>query len=117
MTRKLLVVLAAVALVAAAGSLAVPAGATTTVNVGDNYFVRATGVPVVTVARGSRVSFHWIGHNSHNVHGVRVSLGTGCGTVRSSGSCLSPVLHTAGRYTVYCQIHGPADMRFTLRVT
>jgi plastocyanin len=116
MKRKQLVA-AALATAAGASSLAIPAAATTTVSVGDNYFVRSTGVPIVTVARGSRVSFRWVGRNSHNVHGIRVNLGTGCGTVRTSGSCLSPVLNTAGRYTVYCQIHGAADMRLTLRVT
>jgi plastocyanin len=115
MTRKLLV--AGVALAVAAGSLEMPAAATTTVSVGDNYFVRPTGVPTVTVAHGSRVAFHWIGHNLHNAHGVRVNTGVVCNRTRTAGGCVTPLLNTPGTYTIYCQIHGAADMHMRLHVT
>jgi plastocyanin len=102
---------------AAAASLALPATAATTVSVGDNYFVRSTGVPIVSVAKGSRVTFRWVGHRLHNAHGVGISTGLTCNRTRTTGSCVTPILSRTGTFTVYCQVHGAADMSMKLRVS
>ena len=37
------------------------------VKVGDNYFVRPSGVPTVTVSKGTKVKWVWTGNSLHNV--------------------------------------------------
>ncbi len=37
------------------------------VKIGDNYFVRSSGVPTVTVKHGKVVKWNWRGHHEHNV--------------------------------------------------
>ena len=112
--RRLLVAgsAAAIATVAvAAGAL----GATRTVTVGDNYFVRSSGVPAVTVKRGTVVRWRWVGRRRHN---VRVSRGPvrfrsptqRAGTYRKR-------IFTTGRYVIICSIHGGDDQKMVLRVT
>ena len=57
-------------LVAAGGLVALfaaSAPSATRVKVGDNYFVRASGVPTVTVSKGTRVRWVWPGRSLHNV--------------------------------------------------
>ena len=62
--RKLLVL----ALVAAVFAIvATQAFAASSIKVGDNYFVRASGVPTVTVKKGSTVTWRFAGNNIHNV--------------------------------------------------
>ena len=43
------------------GPAVAPAVAGAAINVGDNYFVRTSGVPTVTVAKGAKVKWKWIG--------------------------------------------------------
>ena len=68
--RKLLVLFA---LVLAGGLMAVfsaSAPSATRVKIGDNYFVRPSGVPTVTVSKGTRVRWVWTGRRLHNVKAV-----------------------------------------------
>ena len=62
--RKLLVPVLALAVTA--GS-ALPALGATRIRVGDNYFVRAGGVPTVKVDKGTRVKWVFRGDSPHNV--------------------------------------------------
>jgi plastocyanin len=59
---------AALAAVLAAVAVAASAlGATRTIAVGDNWFVRPSGVPEVSVKRGTVVSWRWVGDRVHDV--------------------------------------------------
>jgi plastocyanin len=112
--RKLLVlgVVGVLACVLAATALA----ATKSVKVGDNYYVRASGVPTVTVKKGDKLKFNFKGSSAHNAHGVGISLGSSCKTVRSSGSCTTPKLNKKGTFTVFCDLHGKSDQSMKLKV-
>jgi len=112
--RKLLVFVFAAAL---AGVLAATAlAATKSVKVGDNYFVRSSGVPTVSVHKGDRLKFNFTGDSAHNAVGVGISLGSSCKTIRSSGSCRTSALKKRGTFTIYCQVHGKADQKMRVKV-
>ena len=63
--RKLIVIaISACALaVLAAGAMA----ATKSIKVGDDYYVRPSGVPKVTVSKGTTVRWRFAGDNPHTV--------------------------------------------------
>lgn len=110
--RKLLVgVLAAAALCAfAATALA----ATKSVKIGDNYFVRSSGVPTVTVSRNTTVTWRFSGDSTHNVTVSRGPVKFHSAT-KSSGT-YSKKVTKRGTYTIYCSIHGPGDQKMKLIV-
>lgn len=116
MTRKTRLLLGVVVAVASL-ALATPAQTATTksVKVGDNYFVRAKGVPTVTVKHGTTVRWHFAGHSFHD---VAVSSGPVKfkSKVMSSGS-FSKRLTKKGTYKIYCTIHGAKDQSMVLKVT
>jgi len=95
------------------GSIAI-AQAGPTVNVGDNYFVKRSGVPTVTTTAGQRATFRFVGRTRHT---VVVSSGPSrfSSPARSSGTYRSPVLRR-GTYRIFCSIHGSSDQRMTLVV-
>ena len=65
--RRPLVLLTAAAITTAA-AVAVPAlAATKSVKVGDNYYVRSSGVPTVTVKKNDTVKWNFAGNRPHNV--------------------------------------------------
>ena len=112
--RKLLAlsVLAAVAAVPAlyAGS----ATSATRVNVGDNYFVRPSGVPKVTVSKGTKVRWVWTGDNPHN---VKVASGPAkFGSSTMSSGRYSKTVRKRGTYTIVCTVHGASDQKMKLVV-
>ena len=85
-----------------------------TVKVGDNWFVRARGVPTVTVQRRATVTWKWIGKRPHNLRvtrgPVRFSSPTKArGTYRKK-------LARAGTYVIICDIHGARDQKMRLVV-
>jgi len=100
---------------AVAISLAVPAVAgTRVINVGDNFFVRPGG-GTVTVAKGTKVTWRWTGHNPHTV-----TVTSGPQKFRSpvygpTGSRFSHRMTRAGTYKIICEVHGAA-MHMTLKV-
>jgi plastocyanin len=110
--RKLFLVVLAVAALAIAASTAF--AATKSVKVGDNYYVRAHGVPTVTVSKGTTVKWHF---GTGTPHTVTVSRGPAKfnSGVRSSGT-YSKKLRKRGTYTIYCTIHGAADQKMKLIV-
>jgi plastocyanin len=103
-------------LLAAAISLvvAVPAsGATRTVRVDDNYFVRSGSAPTVTVSKGTVVKWRWRGSRRHNV-----AVQTGPTYFRSAtkrSGRFKKTMRRRGSYRIVCTIHEP-DMRMRLVV-
>jgi plastocyanin len=111
--RKLLVLI----VLAAAAMPAVFAGSATSatrVNVGDNYFVRPSGVPTVTVSKGTRVKWVWTGGNPHNVKVASGPAKFGSSTM-SRGSYTKRV-RRRGTYTIVCTVHGGRDQKMKLVV-
>jgi plastocyanin len=109
--RKLLILplLAALVLVGAA-----PAAAKTrNVKVGDDFFVRNSGVPTVTVRKGATVKWNFRGRDQHNV-AVTSGPARFQSPLKSSGS-FKRKMRKKGTYRIICTIHQP-DMRMTLRV-
>ena len=95
------------------GTLAsVAMAATRTVKVGDNYFVRASGTPRITVSKGTTIRFSFAGaDNPHTVTRLRGPRFRSC-----SRSCRR-TLRRSGTYRLYCTIHGARDqsMRIVVR--
>jgi plastocyanin len=112
--RKLLVL---ATLVLTAGVLAVSAASApsaTRVKIGDNYFVRPSGVPTVTVSKGTRVKWVWTGRRLHNVKVISGPVKFGS-TSKTSGTYAKTV-RRAGTYTIICTIHGGKDQKMRLVV-
>ena len=110
--RKLLVGALVTALLGALAATAL--AATTAVRVGDNYFVRARGVPTVTVRQGDTVVWRFVGDSPHNVVAARGPRRFSS-PARQSGSYRRR-MNRRGTYTIVCTIHGARDQRMTLRV-
>jgi plastocyanin len=101
----------------AACTLAVLAGtalAAKSVKVGDDYYVRASGVPKVTVSKGTTVRWRFAGDNPHTVTVSKGPAKFNSG-VKSSGT-YSKKLRKRGTYTIYCTIHGASDQKMKLVV-
>jgi plastocyanin len=110
--RKLIVVALAAAGLAV---LAVTAmAATRSVKVGDNYYVRASGVPKVTVSKGTTVKWRFVGSAPHTVTVSRGPVKFNSG-VRSGGS-FRKKMRKRGTYTIYCVVHGASDQKMKLVV-
>ena len=112
MTRKLLLV---PALAATALAVGVPAAQSAReIKVGDNYFVRASGVPVVTVSKGTVVKWVWKGKSIHNVKVAKGPVKFGSSSM-TKGS-YSKKMTKRGRYVIVCSIHTGADQKMKLVV-
>ena len=112
--RRPLVLLTVAATAAAA--VAVPAlAATKSVKVGDNYFVRSSGVPTVTVKKNDTVRWNFAGERLHN---VKVKSGpVKFGSPDKTSGTYRKKMTRAGTYVLYCSIHGQSDQSMKLRVT
>jgi plastocyanin len=109
MMRTVLIALVlTLSLTVAAPALAKPRS----IKIGDDYFVRSSGVPVVTVKHGKVVTWKWTGHHDHNV--VASGPARFHSAVKSKGT-FSKKVTKKGTYTIICQIH--SGMRMKLRVT
>ncbi len=106
MTKRLLVLPVAVA--AALGVAVVPAGATNTIKLKDDFFSPKSA----TVSKGSTVTFRWAGRAPHNVTVVKGPVKFHSST-KTSGS-YEKKLTRAGTYKLTCTIH--PGMNLTLRV-
>jgi len=112
--RRSLVLLTAAAIAAAA--VAVPAlAATKSVKVGDNYYVRSSGVPTITVKKNDTVKWNFAGNRPHNVK-VKTGPVKFTSPTKESGS-YSKKMTKAGSYLIYCTIHGQSDQSMRLKVT
>ncbi len=112
--RTPLALLTAAASIAGLGAVAATTQGASTVNVGDNYFVRASGVPTVSATKGSRVTFKFIGRKPHTVT-VKTGPSKFSSPQRRSGSYRSPALRK-GTYVLYCKVHGQRDQSMKLAV-
>ena len=109
--RKLIVpVLVAGLLVPAA----TPAFAARSISVGDNFFVRKSGVPTVSVSKGAKVTWKWTGNSLHNVTVTKGPVKFRSGS-KTSGK-FSKRLTKAGTYTIVCTVHGADDQSMKLVV-
>ena len=106
--RKLLVL--ALAAGASAVLAAIALAATKSVKVGDNYYVRPSGVPKVTVSKGTTVKWRF-GSGSpaqrHRQSRARRSSTPAC----SSSGTYTKKIKKRGTYTIFCTIHGAATRR------
>jgi plastocyanin len=104
-----LVVLAALGVVAAQALAAVHR-----VRVGDNFYVRpGRHHHTITVRRGTRIRFRFVGSNPHDVHAIRGPVHFRS-PVMTSGT-FSRKLRRRGTYVIHCDLH-PRKMRLTIHV-
>ena len=99
----------------AIGACAIPAVAATTksVKVGDDYFIKSSGTPKLTVKKGVTVKWRWTGTSPHDVS-VTKGPKKFKSKVMTKGS-YSVKVSKAGSYSIICTIHQP-DMKMTLVV-
>ncbi len=110
--RKLLVL---VLLAAVTGVLATTAyAASRTVKVGDNYFVRSSGKPKVTVRKGTTVRWRFVGEDPHNV--VVLSGPQKFRSKIKSSGVFRKKMRRRGTYNIYCSVHGASDQSMKLVV-
>lgn len=102
--RKLVATSLLVALAMIGGVFATAAQSSTSVKVGDNYFVRPTGVPKVTVKKGATVKWRFAGDSVHNVTVIKGPKKFHSPT-KSSG-VYKKKLRKKGTYILECTIHG-----------
>lgn len=104
----------AVAVPASAGAQKAHLAGSTTIKVGDNYFVRPGGRPTVSVKSGTTLNFRWVGRAPHDVVVTKgpASFRSGAAKVRGS---YSKKVTKKGTYTIICTVHGAA-MGLTLKV-
>ena len=102
------------AAIAASAALAIPAAAAArTVRIYDNYFVRSDKVPIVTVDRGTVVTWRWYGPRRHNVvvdRGPRIFRSR-----KKRTGTFERKLRVGGTYRIICEVHEPS-MRMRLVV-
>jgi plastocyanin len=109
--RKLLVPVLALAVTAGSAS---PGLGATRIRVGDNYFVRASGVPTVKVDKGTRVKWVFRGDSPHN---VKVSSGpVSFGSSNKTSGSFARTMTKKGTYRIYCSVHGADDQSMKLVV-
>jgi plastocyanin len=110
--RKLIVMALVVGCLGVLASVAM--AATKSVKVGDNYYVRPSGVPKITVKKGTKVKWRF---GTGTPHTVTVKSGPAKfnSGLRSSGT-YSRTLKKRGTYVIYCTIHGFRDQRMKLVV-
>lgn len=105
--KKLLVLAVAIAAI-----LAIPAMASTTsVTVGDNYYVHKTGSHKVTIKKNGTVKWVWHGKKKHNVFQI-----AGPGHFHSPTHTTGTFSHKftkKGTYTFICSFH---NMKMTVSV-
>jgi plastocyanin len=109
--RKLFVALVIVALSAVLATQAF--AKTRTVKVGDDYFLHRGDPPTITIKKGSRVRWSWVGSDSHNVS-VAKGPRKFSSDLQRKGT-FSHKFKKAGKYKIVCTIHEP-DMAMTIKV-
>ncbi|MDP9135614.1 MAG: hypothetical protein M3N56_12415 [Actinomycetota bacterium] len=105
--RKLIVMAVVVGCMGVLATVAM--AATRSIKVGDDYYVRASGVPTITVSKGTTVKWSFRGSNPHSVTVSKGPRKFDSG-VRSGGSFRKRVTRR-GTYTIYCTMHGASDQK------
>ena len=100
LVRPMLLAVAALAVVPASAS-----AADVEVSVGDNFFKEKT----VQIQPGDSVTWRWTGSAAHN---VKANSGQterfGSDVMTGAGNTFRHTFPDAGRFTYFCEIHGPA---------
>jgi plastocyanin len=109
--RKLLVALAIAVLSAVLATQAF--AKTRSVKVGDDYFLHRGNPPTITIKKGTRVKWRWVGKDQHNVSVTKGPKKFHSG-FQSKGT-FSHKFKKAGTYKIICTIHSP-DMAMTIKV-
>ena len=110
--RKLIVIALVMGCLGVLASVAM--AATKSVKVGDDYYVRPSGVPKITVSKGTTVKWNFRGSNPHSVTVSKGPKKFDSG-VRTGGS-YKKTLTRRGTYTIYCTVHGASDQKMKLKV-
>jgi len=110
--RKLIVLALVVGCLGVLASVAM--AATRSIKIGDDYYLRSSGVPTITVSKGTTVKWNFRGSNPHSVTVSKGPRKFNSG-VRSSGSYRKKVTRR-GTYTIYCTVHGASDQKMKLVV-
>jgi plastocyanin len=110
--RKLIVLALAACVLAALATTAL--AATKSVKVGDDYYVRPSGVPKVTVSKGTTVKWRFVGDSPHSVTVSKGPVKFNSG-VKASGTYRKK-MKKRGTYTIYCTIHGASNQKMKLIV-
>jgi plastocyanin len=110
--RKLIVLALVVGCLGVLASVAM--AATRSIKIGDNYYLRSSGVPTITVSKGTTVKWNFRGSNPHSVTVSKGPRKFNSG-VRSSGSYRKKVTRR-GTYTIYCTVHGASNQKMKLVV-
>ncbi len=114
MRRPVVLLTAAATTAAATAAVATAAfAATKAVKVGDNYFVRNSGVPTVTVKKNDTVRWNFAGKKPHNVTVTKGPVKFKS-TDKRSGSYSKKVTR-AGLYTIVCTIHEGQSMKLRVK--
>jgi plastocyanin len=109
--RKLIILALAIGCLGVVASVAM---ASRSVKVGDNYYVRPSGVPKITVSKGTTVKWRFGTGTPHNVT-VKSGPAKFRSPTKTSGT-YSKTLKKRGTYVIYCTIHGFSDQRMKLVV-
>ena len=76
--------------------------------------MRSSGVPTVTVSKGTRVRWVWTGKSLHN---VKVAQGPGSfGSPSMTSGSYAKRMRKRGTYTIICTVHGASDQKMKLVV-
>ena len=110
--RVKLIALLAVLLCGAGAATAY--AATRNVKVGDDYFVKAGSPRTITVKKGTKLKFKWVGKAPHNVTTQKGPMKFQSPT-QTKGT-FSKKLSKKGTYVLYCTIHGLNVQRLTVKV-
>jgi len=99
----------------------VSAASTTTIKIGDNWFVSSSkNGTVVKLSKGSRIKWHWTGESGHEVRLKSAPSGVSKSrfkiSERDSGTRTSPVLTKPGTYKFICPIHDYDNQGVTVKV-
>ena len=97
------------------GPAVAPAVAGAAIKVGDNYFVRPSGVPTVTVAKGAKVTWKFRRARACTTCRSRKGPATFRSPTKSSGT-FTKKLTKKGTYTLICTVHGARDQKMKLVV-
>ncbi len=82
-----------------------------TVQVGDDFFSPAS----VTISKGDKVKFKWVGSDDHNVIKKKGPGGSfGSGTTDQTGFVFKHKFSKAGTYKIICTVH--EDMKMKVKV-
>ena len=115
--RKPLIICIVLAIAGAlTASLAMAASVTKDVKVGDNYFVRSTGVPKITIKQNTTVRFKFKGQDPHDVWGYRGTKKKFASDIYFPGDVWKKKMSQRGTFKIVCDIHGEDDQRMTIKV-